>query len=73
MSKKSAAGELSHMHFDTFHQLEGNPDRKRPLGRLWVDNIRMDLVAIGWGGLDWTGLPQDRDTLVNAVTNLQVP
>jgi hypothetical protein len=29
---------------------------KRPLGRLrhrWVDNIKMDLTEIGWGGIDW--------------------
>jgi hypothetical protein len=25
-----------------------------------VDNIKMDLVEIGWGGVDWIGLPQDR-------------
>jgi hypothetical protein len=37
---------------------------KRPLGRLrrrWVDNIKMDLLEIGWGGVDWIGLAQDRD------------
>jgi hypothetical protein len=51
---------------------------KRPLGRprrRRVDNIRMDLLEIGWGGVDWIGLPQDRDKwrgLVNAVMNLRV-
>jgi hypothetical protein len=37
---------------------------KRRLGRprhRWVDNIRMDLPEMGWGGVDWIGLPQDRD------------
>jgi hypothetical protein len=32
------------------------PERKRPLGRPrhgWVDNIKMDLREIGWGGMDW--------------------
>jgi hypothetical protein len=29
-----------------------------------VDNIKMDLVEIGWAGMDWTGLAQD--TLVKA-------
>jgi hypothetical protein len=24
----------------------------RPIGR-WVDNIKRDLVEIGWGGVDW--------------------
>jgi hypothetical protein len=50
-----------------------------PLGRpryRWVDNIKMDLLEIGWGGVDWIGLAQDRDkwrALVNAVMNLRVP
>jgi hypothetical protein len=42
---------------------------------LWVDNIRMDLVEVGWGDVDWIGLAQDRDrwrALVNSVLNLQV-
>jgi hypothetical protein len=35
-----------------------------------------DLEEIDLGGVDWTGLAQDRDklrALVNAVMNLQVP
>jgi hypothetical protein len=27
----------------------------------WVDNIKMDLREIGWGGMDWTDLAQDRN------------
>jgi hypothetical protein len=52
---------------------------KRPLvrpRRRWVDNIKMDLLEIGWGGVDWIGLAQDKDrwrALVNAVMNLRVP
>jgi hypothetical protein len=45
-----------------------------PLQR--VDNIKMDLLEIGWGGVDWIDLAQDRDkwrALVNAVMNLRVP
>jgi hypothetical protein len=41
-----------------------------------VDNIKMDLLEIGWGGVDWIGLAQDRDkwrAVVNAVMNLRVP
>jgi hypothetical protein len=33
-------------------------------------------IYIGWGGVDWIGLAQDRDkriALVNAVMNLRVP
>jgi hypothetical protein len=41
-----------------------------------VDNIKMDLRDIGWGGMDWIDLVQDREqwrALVNAVMNLRVP
>jgi hypothetical protein len=44
--------------------LVGKPEGKRPLGRprhRWEDNIRMDLTEIGWGGMDWIDLAQDRD------------
>jgi hypothetical protein len=56
--------------------LIGKPEGKRPLGRprrRWVDKIRMDLVEVGWGGVDWIDLAQDRDrwtALVNSVLNL---
>jgi hypothetical protein len=36
----------------------------------------MDLREIGWDGVDWIYLAQDRDqwrALVNTVTNLRVP
>jgi hypothetical protein len=26
-----------------------------------VNNIKMDLLEIGWGCVDWIGLAQDRD------------
>jgi hypothetical protein len=57
--------------------LVGKPEGKRPLGRprhRWVDNIKMDLVEMGWI-VDWIGLAQDRDkcrALVNAGMNLRV-
>jgi len=57
----------------------GKPERKRPLGRpgeRWEDNIKMDLLECGGGGLDWIELAHDRDrwlALVNAVMNLRVP
>jgi hypothetical protein len=37
----------------------GKPEGKRPLGRprsVWGDNIRMGLVEVGWGDVDWIGL-----------------
>jgi hypothetical protein len=40
------------------------PEGKRPLGiprRRWVDNIKMDLREIGWDGIDWINLAQNRD------------
>jgi hypothetical protein len=39
----------------------GKPERRRPLGRprrRWLDIIRMDLVEVGWGDMDWIGLAQ---------------
>jgi hypothetical protein len=52
---------------------------KRPLGRprrRWVNNIKMDLREIGWDGVDWIDVTQDRDQWrapVNMVLNLRVP
>jgi hypothetical protein len=40
------------------------PEGRRPLGkprRMWVDNIMMGLGEVGWIGMDWSGLAQDRD------------
>jgi hypothetical protein len=53
---------------------------KETLGRprhRWVDNIKMNLQEVGWGGgcMDWIELAQDRykwRALVNAVMNLRV-
>jgi hypothetical protein len=51
----------------------------KPLGRprrRWVDNIKMDLREIGWDGMEWIDLAQDRDqwrALVNTIMNLRVP
>jgi hypothetical protein len=42
----------------------GKPEGKKPLGRprpRWVDNIKMYLREIGWDGMDWINLAQDRD------------
>ena len=59
--------------------LVGKPEGRTPQGRprhRWVDNIWMDLQAVGCGYMDWIGLAKDRDrwrTLVSAVMNLRVP
>jgi hypothetical protein len=42
-----------------------------------LDNIKIDLREIGWDGMDWIDLAQEKDqwkeALVNMVMNLQVP
>jgi hypothetical protein len=41
-----------------------------------VDNIKMDLRDIGWDGIDWIDLAQDRDQwrgVVNTVMDFRVP
>jgi hypothetical protein len=41
-----------------------------------VDNIKMDLIEIGWDGVDWIDMAQDREqwvALVNTVLDLRVP
>jgi hypothetical protein len=37
----------------------GKPDERRPLGKprhSWMDNIKMDHMVIGLGGMDWIDL-----------------
>jgi hypothetical protein len=64
---------------NAYRILVGDPEGKRSLGRprrRWVDNIKMDLREIGWDGMNWIDLAQDRDrwrALVNTVMNLRVP
>jgi hypothetical protein len=64
---------------NAYRILAGTPEGKKPLGtprRRWVDNIKMDLRKIGWDGVDWMDMAQDRDkwrALVNTVLNLRVP
>jgi hypothetical protein len=39
--------------------LAGKPERKKPLGKLrrrWVDNIKINLGKIEFGGMDWIDL-----------------
>jgi hypothetical protein len=56
----------------------GELEGKRPLGRprpRWEDNIKMDLQKVGWGGMYWIEMAQERDrwwALVNVVMNLRV-
>jgi hypothetical protein len=44
---------------NAYRILVGNPEGKRPLGRLrrkWVENNIMDLREIGWDGMGWIDL-----------------
>jgi hypothetical protein len=60
---------------NVYRVLVGKPG-KRPLDRprhRWEDELKMDLREIGWGGVEWIRLAQDRDSwqaLVNAMMNL---
>jgi hypothetical protein len=41
-----------------------------------VDNIKIDLREIGWDGVDWIDMAEDREqwrALVNTVLNFRVP
>jgi hypothetical protein len=64
---------------NAYSVLVGKPEGNRTLGiprRRWVNNIKMDLRDIGWDGMDWIDLSQDRDrwrALVNTTVNLRVP
>jgi hypothetical protein len=64
---------------NVYRLLVGTPEGKRQLGRprcRWINNIQMDLLEIGLGGVNWIGLAQDRyrwRPLVNAVMNFRVP
>jgi len=56
--------------------LLGKSERKKPLERprhKWEDNIKMGLQEVGWQGMDWIHVAQDRNrwqALVNMVLNL---
>jgi hypothetical protein len=64
---------------NAYRMLVGKPEGKRPLGRprrRWVYNIKMDHGEIGWDGMDWIDLGQERDqwrALLNTVMNIRVP
>jgi len=51
-----------------YRVLMGKPEGKRPLGRpkrRSENNIKMDLLIVGCGGMDWIELAQDRDRLAD--------
>jgi hypothetical protein len=66
-------GELK----NAYNILVGKPEGNRPLGRprsMWEDNIRIYLREIGWEGVVWIHIAQDKDQwrdLVNTAMNLR--
>jgi len=62
-----------------YRVLLGIPERRIPLGRptrRCKDNIKMDLQEVGWWGMDFIDLVQDRDmwrAVVCAVMSLRFP
>jgi hypothetical protein len=75
------AGHVARMgeKMNAYRLLVGKLEGRRPLEiprRRWLDNVRIDLVEVGRGYVDWIYLAQDRDrwrALVNLVFNLRVP
>jgi hypothetical protein len=61
---------------DAYSVLMANPEGKKSIGRLRYGqkyNIKMNLREIGWGGMDWINLAQDRNKwkgLANTAINL---
>jgi hypothetical protein len=61
---------------NVYRLLVGKPDGKRPVGipkHRWIDNIKIDVLEIGLGVVDWIGLAHSRYRLrarVNSVMNL---
>jgi hypothetical protein len=64
---------------NAYRLMEGKPEGKRSLGRprqKWTENIKTELVEVGWGDVDWIGLAQDRNrwrAVVNSAINLRAP
>jgi hypothetical protein len=62
-----------------YRVLVGKREGKRPLGRhrrRQEDKIKMNMVEIGWGGIDWIHLALDSNqwgALVKNVLNFWVP
>jgi hypothetical protein len=80
-SRKRWKGHIARMgeKRNAYRLLAGTPEGRRPLRRprcRCLDNIKIDLVEVGWSDVGWIGLAQARDrwrALVNSVLNLRVP
>jgi hypothetical protein len=64
---------------NAYRILVRKPEGDRPLRRLrrrCVDNIKMYVRKIGWDGVNWIDMAQNRDqwrALANTALNLRVP
>jgi hypothetical protein len=64
---------------NVYRILMGKPEGSKPLGKSrcrLVDYIKMARRELGWDGVVWVDMAEDRDqwrALVNKVLNLQVP
>jgi hypothetical protein len=62
-----------------YRVLVGKSEGKRPLGKprhRWENNIKMDLQEVGWWGINWIDLFQDRErwqALERVIMNPLVP
>jgi hypothetical protein len=57
-------GNVARRETNAYRLLVEKSEGRRQLGRprhKWVDNIKMDLKEVGWGGMDWIDLAKDRD------------
>jgi hypothetical protein len=55
LRRMKGAGHVTRMQKSAYRLIVGNPEGKRPPGRprrRWVDNIKVDVVEIGWGCVD---------------------
>ena len=76
-----SAGRVTHVgkKRTAFRILVRNPERKCALESLrcrWEDDIKMDVVEVGWDGVNWSLMANDRDNLRAAggtIMNWPVP
>jgi hypothetical protein len=70
---------MGHKRRHPFKGVVWRPEGDSPLGRgkwRWEVNVKTDLQELGWLGLDWIDLVEDRDrrqAFVNVVMLLWVP
>jgi hypothetical protein len=63
------ACSTNEVKMNAYRILMRKPEGKRQLGRprrRWMDNVKMDLREMGWGGMEWIDLAQDRDQWMDA-------